>query len=83
MKEHLLRESSERKAGKKNPSKLRTILRKLRGTRYLPFKRLELFSSRADEALHSLKDLWATLRSLGVYTLSLYRKSYRYQPQQR
>lgn len=52
------------------------------GTMYLPFKGLELFSSRADEALYSIKDLRATLRSLGIYTLSSYKKCYKYQPQQ-
>lgn len=34
----------------------------------LPFDREKLFSTKADEILHFMKDSWAILHTLGIYT---------------
>lgn len=40
----------------------------------LPFERTELFSQKIDDAMCTLKDSWAVLRSLEVYILVMKRK---------
>ncbi|XP_075789594.1 uncharacterized protein LOC142830175 [Pelodiscus sinensis] len=47
----------------------------------LPFDRTNLFASKTDEVLHSMKDSRTTLRTLGMYTPPFRRN--RYQPYQR
>lgn len=45
----------------------------------LPFEGVSLFPEQTDSKMHSLKDLRATLKSLGLYTLAISRKHYKLQ----